>query len=153
MQTQGALLETLEARGMKAVYTGIDVVADMIFSAKARQPQRSWIVGDFLTWDSDRKYDFVVANGLLTQKMGTSIMDMNRFAQSLIIKMFDTCRIGVSFNMMSTFVNFQAPNLYYRSPSEMVAWCTSEVTPHVKLNAHYIPWFEYTISLFKDASE
>lgn len=32
----GALLETLEARGMKAVYTGIDVVADMIFSAKAR---------------------------------------------------------------------------------------------------------------------
>ena len=46
---------------------------------------------------------------------------MEAFARRLVRKLFDLCRYGIAFNMMSTRVNFMAPNLYYQNPVEMLA--------------------------------
>ena len=47
---------------------------------------------------------------------------MAEYADRLIRKMFDSCRRGVAFNVMSTAANFMADNLYYRDPAELVDW-------------------------------
>lgn len=145
----GSLLETLQRRNSEIAYTGIDVVSSLIASGRRKYPQQTWINDDFIHWAPHARYDYVVANGILTQKLGVSTLEMNKYAQALILKMFEVCRIGISFNIMSTFVNFQKDNLYYRSPAEMLAWCMAEVTPHARLNASYTPWYEYTISLLR----
>lgn len=145
----GSLLETIKTRNIDIAYTGIDVVGSMIASGKRKYPRQEWVNADFIHWTPSAKYDYVVANGILTQKLSASTLAMNKYAQALILKMFEVCRIGISFNLMSTFVNFQKDNLYYRCPAEMLAWCMAEVSPHARLNASYKPWYEYTVTLFR----
>jgi hypothetical protein len=53
--------------------------------------------------------------------------------------------------VMTSKVNFYANNLYYRNPSEMLAWCQMEITPFVKLN-HAYPLYEYTVYLYREQS-
>lgn len=144
----GALAEIIEARSLPLIYSGIDVVEEMILAARQKQPNLKFICGDILATELGG-FDYVVCNGVLTQKMGASTLAMNQFANRLIKKMYDIANVGIAFNVMSTHVNFQRDNLYYRNPSEILAWCMSELTPHVRLDSAYQPWFEYTVYLYK----
>jgi SAM-dependent methyltransferase len=146
----GGLLTFMGKLGMQVDYTGIDVAENMIEWATQNQPAGKFLCGDALEFNFDRDYDYVVANGVLTQKLQTSSVDMDRFASKLIRRMFATCRYGIAFNVMSTKVNFFANNLYYRSPTELFAWCISEISPHIRID-HAYPLYEYTVYIYRSA--
>jgi SAM-dependent methyltransferase len=145
----GSLLELIDNRGLQFPYTGIDICEPMIQAAREKHPNAEWLVGDVLDLDASRQFDYVVCNGILTQKLGATIQDMDRFLKTIVTKMFGLCRIGIAFNVMTTHVNFTAPNLYYRNPAELLAWCMSELTPRIRLD-HAYPMFEYTLYLYRE---
>ncbi len=145
----GSLLDLVHERGLSLTYTGIDVCAPMIDFAKCRHTNSEWLIGDVLAMDAARRFDYVVCNGVLTQKLGASIHDMDLFLRALVTQMFSLCRIGIAFNVMTTHVNFMASNLYYRNPAELLGWCMSALSSKVKLD-HAYPMYEYTIYLYRD---
>lgn len=145
----GALAERIDARGLRLDYTGIDVVGEMVDEAQRRHPHRRFLHGDFLEVAEIGPFDYVVCNGILTQKLTATTLEMNVHARRLISAMFATCRRGCAFNVMTTYVNYQADNLYYRNPAELLAWCMSELTPRVRLD-HAYPLYEYTLFLHRD---
>lgn len=145
----GSLFELIKQREIDISYTGIDLCEAMIGAARRRHPQVEWLVGDILERSGEKSYDYVVCNGILTQKLGVSQRDMDAYLKALVRRMFDMARIGIAFNVMTTYVNFMAPNLYYRNPSELLAWCMSELTPKVRLD-HAYPLFEYTLYLYHE---
>jgi hypothetical protein len=51
---------------------------------------------------------------------------------------------------MTSYVNYQASNLYYRNPAELLAWCMSQLTSKVRLD-HAYPLYEYTVYLYRDS--
>jgi SAM-dependent methyltransferase len=144
----GALADVIMKKRLNISYTGVDIVEEMVAEGKKRHPSYQFICGDIMDAEIG-KYDYVFCNGILTQKLNASTLLMNQFTQRLIKKMFDTCNYGVAFNVMTTFVNFQKDNLYYRNPAELMAWCMSELTPHVKIDCAYDLWYEYTVYLYK----
>lgn len=146
----GGLLEYLLSHGVELDYIGVDIVEGMVEYAKLKQPSAKFICADILDFDLTRKFDFVICNGILTQKLDVPGLQMDRFAQKLIKKMFDLCEKGIAFNVMSTKVNFFSNNLYYRNPAELLSWCMSEITPYVKLD-HSYPLYEYTLYLYRDS--
>lgn len=95
------------------------------------------------------KFDYVVCNGILTQKLDSSIFEMDKYAKKIVKKMYELCEIGIAFNLMTTHVNYFASNLFYRNPIELLAWCMTEITPKVRLD-HAYPLFEYTIYLYRE---
>ncbi|MBM4021134.1 MAG: class I SAM-dependent methyltransferase [Planctomycetes bacterium] len=145
----GALADRIVERGLDLDYVGIDVVAEMVAEARRRHPGRRFIHGDFLSLADPGGFDYVVCNGILTQKLAATTLEMNAHARRLIAALFAACRRGVAFNVMTTHVNYQADNLYYRNPAELVAWCMSELTPWVRLD-HAYPLWEYTVYLHRD---
>lgn len=145
----GALLEIIQRENINVTYSGIDLVPEMIGYARKRYPATAFFEGDILEFNK-KKFDFVVSNGILTQKMMASQREMDKYANKLIKKMFNLSNLGIVFNLMTTHVNFQNERLYYRNPSEMLAWCMSELSPCVKLDAAYDPWFEYSVFVFKE---
>lgn len=145
----GSLLSLVQERSVSLDYHGVDICEAMVQTAAARFPSQRWTAGDFLELEFDTRYDYVVCNGILTQKLDTSIKDMNIFARTLIGKMFATCNVGIAFNIMTTHVNFMADNLYYRNPVELLGWCISELTSRVRLD-HAYPLFEYTVYLYRE---
>ena len=130
-------------------YSGIDAAESMIQWAKANIPSGQFIHGDMLEVQFDRKFDYLVCNGILTQKLEVPTFQMDLFAGELIRRMFDLCNFGIALNMITTKVNYFSNNLYYRDPVEMLSWCLSEITAHVKLD-HAYPLYEYTVYLYRE---
>ena len=75
-------------------------------------------------------------------------MEMDDYAKLIIGKMFKLCKKGIAFNMMSTAVNFFAPNLYYKYPAEIFTYCLSEITKKIKID-HSYGLYEFTVYLYK----
>lgn len=146
----GGLLTFAQQENIDVEYTGIDVVEDMIKYAQSNfQQTGSFHCKDIFQLSStNKKYDYVVCNGVLTQKLSASIKDMDHFAQDFILKMFEMCNIGIAFNIMTNKVNFMVDNLYYKSPTEMLAFCLSNVCDKVQLD-HSYKLYEYTTYLYK----
>ena len=147
----GALADRIDELGLDLDYTGIDVVGEMVAAARERHPTRRFVHDDFLTAADLGSFDYVVCNGILTQKLAASTLDMNVHARRLIAALFAACRRGAAFNVMTTHVNYQADNLYYRNPAELLGWCMSELTPRVRLD-HAYPLYEYTLYLHRDGA-
>lgn len=145
----GALADRIDELGLDLDYTGIDVVGEMVAEGRRRHPRRHFVHGDFLTAEGLGGFDYVVCNGILTQKLAATTLEMNDHARRLIAALFAACRRGIAFNVMTTHVNYQADNLYYRNPAELLAWCMSELTPRVRLD-HAYPLWEYTLYLHRD---
>lgn len=145
----GGLREYALGKGIQFNYTGIDIAGNMIEWAQTKLTGAEFIQGDALNYEFGRTFDYVVCNGILTQKLETPGLEMDLFAAQLIRRMFSLCEVGVAFNVMTTKVNYFANNLYYRNPSELFAWCLSEISPHLKLD-HSYPLYEYTVYLYRN---
>lgn len=143
----GGLLEHARLRGVPLDYTGIDVVPEMVEHASRSHPNAVFRCADVFDDVSDAPFDFVVCNGILTQKLTTSQREMDRYAQQLIRRMFALATRGIAFNVMTSKVDWTKENLYHRHPAELLAWCMAEITDRVKLD-HAYPLFEYTTYLY-----
>ncbi len=153
----GGLLQRIREKNIALDYTGIDVVEPMIVHARETFRDGKFLHGDIFDLEGTDKYDFVVCNGIITLRLGMKIPDMERYSRKLIKRMFELCHHGVVFNIMSTHVNFMVENLYYKNPSELLAWLLTEVTPRVRLDHGYSSlvnnrhkFFDYTVYLYKD---
>ena len=147
----GSLLDVIKERGYSIDFHGVDICPSMIEFAKSKHEDAKWTVGDVLDTDFPMQFDYVVCNGILAQKLGTSNRDMDKFLITLIKKMFNLARTGIAFNVMTTHVNYMVDNLYYRNPVELLGWCMSELSSHIRLD-HAYPLYEYTLYLYKDTS-
>lgn len=145
----GGLNSYAASKNIDLDYTGIDVAGNMIEWATANASSGTFIHGDILDHQFNRAFDYVVCNGILTQKLEATGLEMDQFAAKLIRQMFSLCTIGVAFNVMTTKVNYFSNNLYYRNPAELMSWCLSEITPHLKLD-HSYPLYEYTLYLYRN---
>jgi SAM-dependent methyltransferase len=148
----GGLLDYAYKNEIVLQYTGIDVAENMILWAREAFPKATLIAGDIFETEIIQRFDYVVCNGILTQKLDVAGLIMDEFASRLIRRMFELCLNGIAFNVMTTKVNYFSNNLYYRNPAELLSWCMTEITPHVRLD-HAYPLFEYTMYLFRKSSK
>ena len=82
----GALAQLLEKEYPKITYTGIDLVPEMIAAARINHPEQQFINGDVIDLE-DLNFDYVICNGVLTQKLQTSTLEMNHYC-NLMFKKF-----------------------------------------------------------------
>ena len=54
-------------------------------------------------------------------------------------------RSGFTFNLLSTYSDYQEEHLFYGDPLEWFDWCKREITPRVML-LHDYPLYEWTIA-------
>jgi SAM-dependent methyltransferase len=148
----GGLYQHARERGISLRYTGIDVVEAMVEHAASTYDDATFHCADVFDFQPQDKFDYVTCNGILTLKLAaTSIREMDRFAQSLINRLYELCLVGAVFNTRTTKVDSMLDFLYYRNPIELLAWCISEVSDRVVLDHSYLS--EYCIYLYRDEEE
>lgn len=146
----GGLLQYVKNTQMDVEYTGIDVAENMIKYARLNYENGAFFAGDALHFPFEKRFDYVVCNGILTQKLAVTTREMGEFANALIYRMFELCEIGIAFNIMSDKVNFTTDNLYYRSPVELLSYCLDHLSRRVRID-HSYPLYEYTAYVFKES--
>lgn len=87
----------------------------MIDHGNKRHPDARFATVSIFEFDPGHSFDYVVCNGVLTEKLDVSFLAFDQFVRRVVRRMFDLAGRGIAFNLMTTQVNFTAPNLFYKS--------------------------------------
>lgn len=96
-------------------YTGLDINNELIDCARQKYPQNKYFLGDILHDTSiiKEKFDYIIINGLFTQKLDLSDSEMFSFWKDIISTLWNHCTNGIAFNSMSQFVDYKQDGNYH----------------------------------------
>lgn len=147
------LYDYMKSKGFDGKYLGLDFVPEFIEADKknyASDVNAAFQVFDIINDSFPANYEYILLSGVFNNKMPNN----KEFMLHAITKMFAASTKGIAFNAMSTYVDFQADNLYYTDPLEVFDFCKRNLTKKVTLRHDYlvkensIP-FEYAMYLYK----
>jgi ubiquinone/menaquinone biosynthesis C-methylase UbiE len=137
----------LRSRGIQlAQYIGYDIVPKFIDVDRERFPEATFALRDVSSEGIGHEADYVVMCQVFNNRFehadnGEVVRNAIRVAQK-------AARIGVSIDLLSTYVNYREDFLYYFSPEEMFAYAKS-LARFVILRHDYAD-FHFTLFLYKD---
>ena len=147
----GLLLDHLTGTKQRSTvkYTGYDVSEKMVAAAHQRWPGEAFEVRDIITDPpAAESYDYVIMNGVLTEKCSLPHEEMAGFAKSLISAAFHSAKIGIAFNVMSPNVDWERDDLFYWPYEELAGFLSTSVSRKFIFRADY-GLYEYTTYLYK----
>ncbi|MBL8487346.1 MAG: class I SAM-dependent methyltransferase [Rhodocyclaceae bacterium] len=139
----GAMLKFLRRAGVDvARYTGYDVSPEMLAAAReqAGGEGTEYLLGSRLLHPAD--YSF--ASGIFNVRLEE---DGDRWAEYIADTLRDLSARstkGFAFNMLSTYVDFREPHLYYGDPLHYFDFCKRNFSRFVTL-LHDYPLYEWTV--------
>jgi hypothetical protein len=96
--------------------------------------------------------DYVMLSGVFNNKMD----DNQGFMHSTLERMFNAAEKGISFNAMSSYVDYKDEELYYVDPMDIFAFCKTKLGGHPVLRHDYVVSkdgypFEFAMYVYKQA--
>lgn len=149
----GLLLDYIESTGRRAQfnYTGIDVSPLLVESAKTAWPAEKFFVRDILTQPlPEQSCDYVIMNGVMTEKQSLNQEAMVDFAKSLLAAAYRSARKGIAFNVMSVHVDWKRDDLFHWAFDEVAAFAKQSLSRHMVFRADY-GLYEFTCYVFREA--
>ena len=145
----GHLLTYLAMNGVECSYTGVDIVPELLDIGRAKHPRHRF--GE-MTDIEEEIFDWVLISGVFNNK----ISDNEKFFRDHVGMLWRRCRQGMSFNLMSRWVDYEDPELWYAQPEEVFAFMKS-LTPYVTLRNDYVVKdtrvpFEFVIYAYRNPS-
>lgn len=142
----GDLHAYLKSNNLEHAYHGSEIVPEMVKACRAKYPEIQ-VTTDTVFEMPEESFDFVVLSGALNLRYHTAVDQWQEYCLSLIKRMFAICKLGISFNFLTTRNDYQAPELVYFDPPHLLGEAL-KLSRFVKLN-HSYPLFEATITVYK----
>lgn len=130
-------------------YFGYDIVPEYIAECRRSYPHSKFEVRNIFVDGIEGAYDTVVMSQVLNNRYQKSDnMQVMRRALELA---FQHTRVSVSVDMLSTYVDFRNPDLFYYSPEEIFRMAKA-ITPRVLIRHDYRA-FEFAVQVFHPEAE
>ena len=140
----GQLCQHLVDVGRACSFTGYDIVPEYVEHCEARFPDSKFEARNVFEDGIGVECDTIVASQVLNNCYRHS--DNREVMKNLLSMAYESTRVSVSVDMLSTYVDFQDPELHYYSPEEIFEFAKS-LTRRVRLLHDYRPW-EFAVQLF-----
>ena len=148
----GHLFDYLEARDLRVDYSGSDLSPAMVEAARERLPQVRFDRLDILEGGAERRYDWVFCSGVFHVKLDHDEAEWWAFVAAMIRRMFELCRVGIGFNLMSNRVDFRNPLLFYADPPTVLDFCLNELGRFARLQ-HHSELHEFTVHVYRRSEQ
>ena len=130
-------------------YAGLDISPKYIAVAQQKYPSVPYYCLDVMDADSTMPTtDYVVMNGVFTEKRALNFDEMWAYFQQVITKVFAQVRLGLAFNVMSKQVDWEREDLFHLPMDLLAAFLKKEVSRHFVFRHEY-GLFEYTVYVYK----
>lgn len=146
----GHLYEYLNEKSIRIKdYIGVDILPDFLQVAKEKFPSATFL-------ESLSDYDEAFDIGIVSGTFNDILPNNRKFWQQAVSDLFMRCKEGITFNMMSKYVDYEDPNLFYENPSYVLDFVKNNLSPFVTLRHDYlckvdsIP-YEFSIYVYKKA--
>lgn len=130
-------------------YQGYDVVPEYIDNCRRVYPRAKFEFRNVFVEGIEGTFDTLVMSQVLNNRYQKS--DNLQVMQHALELGFRHTRISVSVDMLSTYVDFRNPDLFYYSPEEIFR-IARKISPRVLLRHDYRA-FEFCIQLFHESVE
>lgn len=130
-------------------YIGIDISNIMVETAYKLHPDYKFEVKDILLDGLEENCtDYIIMNGLFTEKRELGHDEMFDFFSKMIDKVYKACRKGISFNVMSSHVDWKRDDLFHLELDKLVAFINKNYTRNIVIRMDY-GLYEYTVYVKK----
>jgi len=145
----GHFYEYLQEIGRDDItYFGLDLSENFIDIAKEKYPKVDFFCTDiFSSPKLPMTFDFIIANGVFTQKRGMSDSRMDEFFVEATRILFNNARRGVAVNVMSPIVDWRRDGNFHLSLSRVEE--IASTLSNRFLIRHDYGLHEYTLYLIK----
>ena len=141
--------EYLEKKEIRCHYVGSDISSLMIENARLKMPEIDLHIADIL--DTEKQWmraDYLTASGLFYVRSSIGKSDWWDFIRDMLSRMFELSSRGISFNMLSSYVDYEDDHLFYQSPSATMDFCVKNLNRRITIRHDY-PLWEYTVYVYK----
>ena len=149
----GDLYQYLAKMGHHFSYLGVDLSSKILDIAKNRHPKAAFAVKDILEDKKYSQYDFVFCSGTLNIAFTERDAHLE-YICSMLIRMFELCKIGVGANFLSSKAvyyvkdeDLQHSQYFYTKPEE-IAVIAKGMTDRFVIRHDYHPG-DFTVYLLK----
>lgn len=148
----GHLLEFIQKNyPLSFRYSGVDISEKYITLCKSKFPNGSFFVLDLMAQELPQKYDYIIANGVFTEKLSLPFNEMMQWAFAMISRLFWASNIGIAFNVMSTHVTKQREDLFHVPVEKLIEFLVTNLSRNFLIKNDY-GLYEYTVYLYHNAS-
>jgi SAM-dependent methyltransferase len=144
------LLEYIKKNQIQGIdYSGLDISQKFIDVAKAKFPDNSFYCIDFFdSYTELPNFDYIVMNGVFTEKREFSFDEMWEYFTKLISIVFEKCDKGFAFNVMSKNVDWERDDLFHVSLDSISEFLCKNLTRDFVIRNDY-GLYEYTVYVLK----
>lgn len=146
----GHLLEFIKKNNYSNIdYDGMDISEKFISHCKKKFKKNNFFSADILNSDFKFKnYEFIIANGVFTEKRKLSQEEMWNFFIKTLEKCFSITNQGIAFNLMSKHVDWERDDLFHVSFDKLASYLTKNISRNFMIRNDY-GLYEYSVYLFK----
>ena len=131
------------------IYTGLDISKTYIDFSKNKYPNNNYIHCDILKQEINfGKYDYIIINGVFTEKIDLHFDEMFLFMKSCLLCLWKHVNIGISFNVMSSIVDWQRDDLFHLSFDLLASFLCKHLSRNFIIRNDY-GLHEYTSYVYK----
>ena len=95
-------------------YSGLDISEKFIRLSQEKFPTIRYFCEDILAEKTNLpNFDYIVLNGVMTEKRELSFDEMFDYFKKLTLKLFDKANIGLAVNLMSKHVDWERADLFH----------------------------------------
>lgn len=145
----GDFYKYLVQHGRECLYHGYDIVPEYIEQCRQMYPKAIFDQRNIFLEGISGEYDTIVMSQVLNNRYERS--DNVKVMKRALELAFEHTRVSVSVDMISTYVDFQNPELFYYQPEEIFR-IAKAIAPRVSLRHDYRA-FEFCIQLFHEGVE
>ena len=146
----GHLYEYIIRNNIDVIYTGLDLSPIFVDKCNEKFPNVNFIKLNLLedSTISDNSFDWVILNGVFTEKRELTYEEMLDYFCKLTEKVYSVCSRGFAFNVMSKDVDWERDDLFHLPMSTLSDFLTKKLTRDFVIRNDY-GLYEYTVYVFK----
>lgn len=146
------LYEYLRAGEFEAVeYAGLDLSEKFVALSREKYPANEYFCLDVLDERNAPAlpaFDYIVMNGVFTEKKELSFDEMFAYFKRLLTKVYRSARVGVAFNVMTKHVDWERDDLFHLPFDALAAFLKQELTRNFVFRNDY-GLYEYTTYIYR----
>jgi SAM-dependent methyltransferase len=130
-------------------YSGLDLSQAFLDLSRGKFTDITFYREDILANNEPiPKHDYVVMNGLFNWRGESSHEEMWAYCQAMIKRAFNLARVGIAFNVMSKYVDWEREDLFHLPFETLASFLDREVSRHFTFRHDY-GLFEYTAYVYR----
>jgi len=143
------LNEYIRDQGLDHIeYAGLDLSEKFVRLSQSKFPGNQFFCLDLLEENASLPvFDYVVMNGVFTEKRELSFDEMHAYFQQVIKRVFEHASIGIAFNVMSKHVEWERNDLFHLPFDTLAGFLTKELTRNFVFRNDY-GLYEYTTYVY-----